>query len=56
MVVILIIVVITDNGPKDLMANIPIEANDIEALMANLSITCSINYSCHAELVSASLL
>ncbi len=27
-------ILITDNGPKDLMANIPIEANDIEALMA----------------------
>ena len=27
-------ILITNNGPKDLMANIPIEANDIEALMA----------------------
>jgi len=27
-------ILITSNGPKDLMANIPIEANDIEALMA----------------------
>jgi Xaa-Pro aminopeptidase len=27
-------ILITDNGPKDLMANIPIEAADIEALMA----------------------
>jgi Xaa-Pro aminopeptidase len=27
-------ILITDNGPKDLMANIPIEADDIEALMA----------------------
>jgi Xaa-Pro aminopeptidase len=26
-------ILITNNGPKDLMANIPIEANDIEALM-----------------------
>ena len=29
-------ILITDNGPKDLMANIPVEANDIEALMANI--------------------
>jgi len=27
-------ILITNSGPKDLMANIPIEANDIEALMA----------------------
>lgn len=28
-------ILVTENGPLDLMANIPIEANDIEFLMGN---------------------
>ena len=27
-------ILVTENGPVDLMANIPLEAEDIEALMA----------------------
>ena len=28
-------ILVTENGPVDLMANIPIEADDIESLMRN---------------------
>jgi Xaa-Pro aminopeptidase len=35
-------ILITENGPKDLMANIPIEAEEIEELMAGLDVSSEI--------------